>query len=158
MKMSDRNKIEQFQKVVYRFFRDNGVNRKEMAELLKLQFENFASDDEKTHRSWEDQRKRLSKESIDDFRKMWDEFVQKSIDFVRKHEDVKKAIAEDTEEIIKEWNPDLKEGEEPLMYPDLRLSFGVDGLESSVEAGKWVCDTDSGISLSIGRREILQMM
>ena len=52
----------------------------------------------------------------------------------------------------------LKEGEEPLMCPDLRLSFGVDGLESSVEAGKWVCDTDSGISLSIGRREILQMM
>jgi hypothetical protein len=45
-----------------------------------------------------------------------------------------------------------------LMYPDLRLSFGVDGLESSVEAGKWVSDTDSGISLSIGRREILQMM
>ena len=154
----NREKIEQFQKVVYRFFRDNGVNRKEMAELLKLQFENFASDDEKTHRSWEDQRKRLSKEAIDDFRKMLDEFVQKSIDFVRKHEDVKKAIAEDTEEIIKEWNPDLKEGEESLMYPDLRLSFGVDGLESSVEAGKWVCDTDSGISLSIGRREILQMM
>ena len=89
---------------------------------------------------------------------MWDEFVQKSIDFVRNHEDVKKAIAEDTEEIIKEWNPDLKEGETPLMYPDLRLSFGVDGLESSVEAGKWVSDTDSGISLSIGRREILQMM
>ena len=80
------------------------------------------------------------------------------IEFIRKHEDVKKAIAEDTEEIIKEWNPDLKEGEEPLMYPDLRLSFGVDGLESSVEAGKWVCDTDSGITLSIGRREILQMM
>ena len=92
----NREKIEQFQKVVYRFFRDNDVNRKEMAELLKLQFENFASDDEKTHRSWGDQRKRLSKESIDDFRKMWDEFVQKSIDFVRKHEDVKKAIAEDT--------------------------------------------------------------
>ena len=56
----NREKIEQFQKVVYRFFRDNSVNRKEMAELLKLQFENFASDDEKTYRSS-------------------DEFVQKSI-------------------------------------------------------------------------------
>ena len=67
MIMLDREKIEQFQKVVYRFFRDNDVNRKEMAELLKLQFENFASDDEKSYRSWEDQRKRLSKEAIDDF-------------------------------------------------------------------------------------------
>ena len=158
MIMLDREKIEQFKMVVYRFFRDNDVNKKEMAELLKLQFENFASDDEKSYRSCKEERQRLSKESIDDFRKMWDEFVQKSIDFVRKHDDIKKAIAEDREEIIKEWNPDLKEGEKPLMYPDLRLSFGIDGLESSVEAGKWVCATDSGISLSIGRREILQMM
>ena len=81
----NQEKIEQFQKVVYRFFRDNGVNRKDMAELLKFQFDNFAGDDEKSYRSS-------------------DEYVQKSIDFVRKQEDVKKAIAEDTEEIIKEDN------------------------------------------------------
>ena len=56
-----------------------------MDELLKLQFENFAGDDEKSYRSS-------------------DEYVQKSIDFVLKQDDVKKAIAEDTEEIIKEDN------------------------------------------------------
>jgi hypothetical protein len=101
-------------------------------------------------------RKKLSQESIDDFDKMWHDFVQASIDYVRNHEDVKKLIAEERDELTEEWNKNLSG--DYKMIPDLRLSFGVDGLDESIEAGKWTPATDSGICLKVGSRDLIQMM
>ena len=147
---------DQFKKLVYGFFRDNKMNATDMADLLKANFEFYATEHAKEGKSWLDMRKKLSQESIDDFDKMWHEFVQKSIDYVRNHEDVKQLIAAERDELAEEWNKNLSG--DYKMIPDLRLSFGVDGLDESIEAGKWTAATDSGICLSVGSRDLIQMM
>ena len=156
----DIQKREEFRKVVYRFFRDNDdVDAKQMAEMLKSLFVFYATDHSQ-HRGgkYDDMRERLSEDSVKDFRALWDEFVQKSIDFVRNHDDVKRIIEEERQDIIREWNPDAKEDGEFLMQPDLQLSFGVDGLDASVEYGEWVLSTDSSMCLRIGNRSVIDMM
>ena len=37
-------------------------------------------------------------------------------------------------------------------------AIGVDGLDESVKEGKWVSATDSGISISVGNKDIIEMM
>lgn len=102
-------------------------------------------------------RKKLSEGSIKDFSEMWDSFVQQSIDFVNNHDDVKSLIESEKKELSEEWNKDIEEGEFK-MTPDVRLSFGIDGMDESIKAGKWVSATDSAISLSVGNRDLIEMM
>ena len=156
--MLDIKKTEEFKKVVYTFFREHDdIDARDMAALLKAMFEYYATDHTKSMRTMGETRGRLDEQTVKDFREMWEGFVQQSIDFVRNHEDVQKAIEDDRQEIIDEWNP-KKDEKGVVVTPDLRLSFGVDGLESSVEHGEWVAATDSGISLRIGPRSIIEMM
>lgn len=148
---------EEFKKLIYTFFRDNSLTSRDMSELLRGSFEFFATEHDKDGKTWLDMRKKLSQKSIDDFRQMWEDFVQDSIDYVKSHEDVQKIIASERDELIEEWNKDVPESEYK-MIPDLRLSFCVDGLDESVKDGKWVSATDSAISLQVGNRNIIEMM
>ena len=148
---------DEFKKLIYGFFRDNKLNKDEMSGLLRAGFEFFATEHAKVGKSWLDMRKQLSEESIKDFGEMWEGFVQQTIDFVRNHEDVKKLIESEKKDLSYEWNKDIEDGEYK-MIPDVRLNFGVDGLDESIREGKWVSATDSGISISVGNRNIIEMM
>ena len=148
---------EKFKKNVYKFFRDENITSKEISELLKQQFEFYATDHSKEGKTWLDFKKKLSDSTLKDFENMWDGFVQQTIDFVREHKDVQDVIEEERQELIDEWNPNLKEGDFK-MVPDLKISFGADGLDESVKEGKWTPGTDSGICLRIGSRNIIEMM
>ena len=148
---------DEFKKLIYGFFRDNKLNKDEMSGLLRAGFEFFATEHAKAGKSWLDMRKQLSEESIKDFGEMWEGFVQQTIDFVRNHEDVQKLIESEKKDLSDEWNKDIEDGEYK-MIPDVRLNFGVDGLDESIREGKWVSATDSGISISVGNRNIIEMM
>ena len=148
---------DKFKKEVYKFFRDENLTKEDISELLKQQFEFYATDHTKEGKSWLDFKKKMPESTLKDFREMWEGFVQQSIDFINAHEEVKNVIEEERQELIEEWNPNAKD-DEFKMLPDLRISFGADGLDESVKAGKWVAATDSGICLRIGSRNIIEMM
>lgn len=148
---------EKFKKNVYKFFRDENLTSSEISELLKQQFEFYATDHSKKGKTWLDFKKKLSESTLEDFKNMWEGFVQQSIDFIKEHDEVQKVIEEERKELIDEWNPNAKEGDFK-MTPDLRISFGADGLDESVKEGKWTPATDSGICLRIGSRNIIEMM
>ena len=148
---------DEFKKLIYGFFRDNKLNKDEMSSLLRAGFEFFATEHAKPGKSWLDMRKQLSEQSVKDFGDMWEGFVQQTIDFVKNHEDVQKLIESEQKDLTEEWNKNIKSGEYK-MIPDVRLNFGVDGLDESIREGKWVSATDSGISISVGSRNIIEMM
>ena len=148
---------EEFKKLIYSFFRDNNLKKEDMSKLLRSALEYFSTEHAKPGKSWLDMRKKLSEGSIKDFSEMWDSFVQQSIDFVNNHDDVKSLIESEKKELSEEWNKDIEEGEFK-MTPDVRLSFGIDGMDESIKAGKWVSATDSAISLSVGNRDLIEMM
>ena len=148
---------EEFKKLIFTFFRDNSLTSRDMSELLRGYFEFFATEHDKEGKTWLDMRKKLSQKSIDDFRQMWEDFVQDSIDYVKSHEDVQQIIESERDELIKEWNKGIPDSKYK-MIPDIRLSFCVDGLDESVKGGKWVAATDSAISLQVGNRNIIEMM
>lgn len=151
----DREKFDKFKSIVYKFFREEKVSKEDMREFARVNFEYWATN--YSNRKEHDFRKDLSEETLDDFREMWEGFVQKSIDFVKEHQDVQDVIAREKENVTKEWNPNAAEGDY-MIFPDLRLHFGVDGLDESVKEGKWVSATDSGISISVGNKDIIEMM
>ena len=148
---------DEFKKLIYGFFRDNNLTKEDMTGLLRAGFEFFATEHAKEGKSWLDMRKQLSEDSIRDFGEMWEGFVQQSIDFVRNHEDVRKLVESEQKELAEEWNKDIEIGEFE-MIPDIRMGFGIDGMDESIRAGKWVSATDSAIHLSVGNRNIIEMM
>lgn len=148
---------DEFKKLIYGFFRDKKLDSREMSGLLRGAFEFFSTEHAKESKSWLDMRKKLSQQSIDDFKEMWEGFVQQSIDYVADHEDVRQLIEAERSELTEEWNRDIEDGENRII-PDLRLYFGVDGLDESVEEGSWVSATDASISLQVGNRNIIEMM
>ena len=148
---------DEFKKLIYGFFRDRKLDSREMSRLLRSTFEFFSTEHVKEGKSWLDMRKKLSQKSIDDFEEMWEGFVQQSIDYVAGHEDVRQLIEAERNELTEEWNRNIKNSEIKII-PDVRLYFGVDGLDESVKEGSWVPATDASISLQVGNRNIIEMM
>ena len=148
---------DEFKKLIYEFFRDKKIDKYDMTKLLRSAFEFFGTEHAKEGKSWLDMRKNLSQKSIDDFKFMWEGFVQQTIDYVSSHEDVRLLIEKEREDLTEEWNRDI-EDDELKIIPDLRLHFGVDGLDESGAEGEWVSATTSCISLEVGNRSIIEMM
>ena len=154
----DIERRDEFKKLIYGFFRDHDdVDVKDMTELLRSAFEFYASE----HGSYTEHRQKMnemiSAESRDDFKTMWEEFVQKTIDYVNDHEDVKTTIETERKNVSDEWNKNVKEGSF-RMEPDLRFLFSIDGLDESLEHKKWAPATDSAIILRVGNKDIIEMM
>lgn len=149
--------IDEFKKVVFSFFRDHDdVNAAEMSRMLAGMFSYF-KDSEKDET--DSAVSTISEESRKDFREMWEGFVQKTIDFVNTHEDVKAAIETKKKTVTEKWNIGLEPDSDgnPIMIPDVRLGFSVDGLDESLKAGEWTPASDSYISLNVGNRSIIEM-
>ena len=153
--MEIENKIaEEFCRNVRRFERDNGLNGKQMMEMLKMMWENYERDEsdvESTPSSLIEQHDGIDENDIKDFRVMWEMFVNKTIEYINKHENVQKAIDDKRMEVMKDWEKRDKE----LFEPDIRLNFNVDGIDGSLKDGEWTAATDSAISLTVGEYPII---
>ena len=153
--MEIENKIaEEFCRNVRRFGRDNGLNGKQMMEMLKMVWENYERDEsdvESTPSSLIEQHDGIDENDIKDFRVMWDMFVNKTIEYINEHENVQKAIDDKRREVMKDWNKRDKE----LFEPDIRLNFNVDGIDGSLKDGEWTASTDSAILLMVGTYPII---
>ena len=153
--MEIENKIaEEFCRNVRRFSRDNGLNNKQMMEMLKMTWENYERDDsdvESTPSSLIEQHDGIDENDIKDFRTMWEMFVNKTIEYINEHENVQKAIDDKRREVMKDWSKRDKE----LFEPDIRLNFNVDGIDGSLKDGEWTAATDSAISLTVGQYPII---
>ena len=147
--MEIENKIaEEFCRNVRRFGRDNGLNGKQMMEMLKMMWKNYEHDEsdvESTPSSLIEQHDGIAENDIKDFRTMWEMFVNKTIEYVNEHENVQKAIDDKRKEVMKDWEKRDKE----LFAPDIRLNFNVDGIDGSLKDGEWTPTTDSAISLTV---------
>ena len=91
-----------------------------------------------------------------DLVKLHEKMVQDCIDFVNSHYWAKKLIEKKKAEIMKEWNKDLPENLHT--EPDLRIYFGVDGLDESVTEGNWVPSTDSYLGIYVGNKSVIESM
>jgi hypothetical protein len=91
-------------------------------------------------------------EDFKDFRKLHDQIVQMSIDFINSHPKVKEKIEEKRKEVEEAWNKDLPE--DCHLYPDVRMYFGVDSLDDSLENNEWVSSTDSYLQLTVGNSDV----
>ena len=153
--MEIENKIvEEFCRNVRRFGRDNGLNGKQMMEMLKMMWENYEheeSDVESFPSSLNEQHDGIDENDIKDFRAMWEMFVNKTIEYINEHENVQKAIDDKRKEVMKDWEKRDKE----LFEPDIRLNFNVDGVDGSLKDGEWTPPTDSAISLTVGTHPII---
>ena len=153
--MEIENKIaEEFCRNVRRFGRDNGLNGKQMMEMLKMMWENYEHDEsdvESTPSSLIEQHDGIDENDIKDFRAMWDMFVNKTIEYINGHENVQKAIDDKRKDVMKDWNQRDKE----VFEPDIRLNFNVDGVDGSLKDGEWTAATDSAISLTVGEYPII---
>ena len=153
--MEIENKIaEEFCRNVRRFARDNGMNGKQMMEMLKMMWENYERDEsdvEAFPSSLIELNDGIAEHDIKDFRAMWDMFVNKTIEYINEHENVQKAIDDKRREVMKGWSIRDKE----LFEPDIRLNFNVDGVDGSLKDGEWTPATDSAISLTVGTYPII---
>ena len=153
--MEIENKIaEEFCRNVRRFARDNGMNGKQMMEMLKMMWENYEheeSDVESFPSTLIELHDGIDENDIKDFRVMWDMFVNKTIEYINEHENVQKAIDDKRKEVMKDWEKRDKE----LFEPDIRLNFNVDGVDGSLKDGEWTPATDSAISLTVGTYPII---
>ena len=145
---------EEFCRNVRRFARDNGMNGKQMMEMLKMMWENYERDEsdvESTPSSFIEQRDGIDENDIKDFRAMWEMFVNKTIEYINEHENIQKAIDDKRKEVMKDWSQSDKE----LFEQDIRLKFNVDGIDGSLKDGEWTAATDSAISLTVGTYPII---
>lgn len=153
--MEIENKIaEEFCRNVRRFGRDNGLNGKQMMEMLKMVWENYEheeSDVESFPSSLIELNDGIDENDIKDFRAMREMFVNKTIEYINEHENVQNAIDDKRKEVMKDWNNRDKE----LFEPDIRLNFNVDGIDGSLKDGEWTPTTDSAISLMVGTYPII---
>ena len=153
--MEIENKIaEEFCRNVRRFGRDNGLNDKQMMEMLKMMWENYERDEsdvESTPSSLIEEHDGIDENDIKDFRAMWEMFVNKTIEYINEHENVQKVIDDKRREVMKAWSQRDKE----LFEPDIRLNFNVDGIDGSLKDGEWTSTTDSAISLMVGQYPII---
>ena len=153
--MEIENKIaEEFCRNVRRFERDNGLNGKQMMDMLKMMWENYERDEsavESFPSSLIELNDGIDENDIKDFRAMWEMFVNKTIEYINEHENVQKAIDDKRREVMKDWEKRDKE----LFEPDIRLNFNVDGIDGSLKDGEWTAATDSAISLMVGTHPII---
>lgn len=153
--MEIENKIaEEFCRNVRRFGRDNGLNGKQMMEMLKMVWENYEheeSDVESFPSSLIELNDGIDENDIKDFRAMREMFVNKTIEYINEHENVQNAIDDKRKEVMKDWNNRDKE----LFEPDIKLNFNVDGIDGSLKDGEWTPTTDSAISLMVGTYPII---
>ena len=153
--MEIENKIaEEFCRNVRRFARDNGMNGKQMMEMLKMMWEIYERDEsdvESTPSSLIEQHNGIDENDMKDFRVMWEMFVNKTIEYINEHENVQKAIDDKRREVMKGWS--IRDME--VFEPDIRLNFNVDGVDGSLKDGEWTAATDSAISLTVGEYPII---
>lgn len=77
--------------------------------------------------------------------------VQELIDFINGNPGIKEMIETKRKEIS---NKIKKESGEDYT-PDLRVYFGIDGLDSSLEEGKWIPSTDSSLGIYLGNINVI---
>ena len=147
---------DKFTKMIYGFYRENkeNTNAADMALLLRTAFEQFVKDYD-SKRNHYGTAPEVTDEEKKDFREFWDGIVQGIIDFVNKHPHLKQVMTDRQNVMAEEWKKNLSGEYAPV--PDVRFSFGVDGLDSSLEYGEWVSATDSYCALSVGNEPIIEM-
>lgn len=141
---------DDFKKLVFDFYKNNGLNSKEMSVMLKNMFMFFATDytENKEYCS-----SLLNEKDTEDFKQMWSGFVQQFIDFVNSHPNVKETISREKERLDSMWNDDNCKYR---IEPDLNIHFGADCLDESIKEGKWVCYTDSYMNMNVGNSHIVE--
>ena len=147
---------DKFTKMIYGFYRENkeNTNAADMALLLRTAFEQFVKDYD-SKRNHYGTAPEVTDEEKKDFCEFWDGIVQGIIDFVNKHPHLKQVMTDRQNVMTEEWKKNLSGEYAPV--PDVRFSFGVDGLDSSLEYGEWVSATDSYCALSVGNEPIIEM-
>ena len=156
--MDKEKQTELYWHIIRWYHNNKEIGRKDFAKMLAVVFENFAQEDEiytEERLGASDDRNIIPLEDIVDFRKMWQGFMQQTIDFVNSHPETKKHIEEVKLKKQEQWNTEYGTD---CMHPDLRISFGADCLEESVEAGQWVAATDSYCDLRVADHSVLSMM
>lgn len=87
--------------------------------------------------------------------KFHDEIVQRCIDFVKENpeliDEINKTKESTRVELLKKYGSFV-----PNIEPDVRIYFGIDGFDESIKEGKWVPDTDSYMSLTVGNKTLYE--
>lgn len=79
-----------------------------------------------------------TKNALDKFREFHYFIAEKCIEFIHNNEDIYSLIKEQQE------------------LSDIRMSFCIDNLKSSIEECKWMPSSDSCLSISVGDKIILE--
>ena len=143
---------DDFKKLVFDFYKNNGLNSKEMSVMLKNMYMFFATDytENKEYCS-----SLLNEKDTEDFKQMWSGFVQQFIDFVNSHPNVKETIFIEKERLDSMWNDDNCKYR---IEPDLNIHFGADCLDESIKEGVWVPSTDSYLVITAGNETVIESM
>lgn len=140
---------DDFKKLIFDFYKKNKLNSKEMAVMLKNMYMFFATDYSEDREYCQSL---LNEKDTEEFKQMWEGFVQQTIDFVNSHPNVKETISREKERLNSMWN----DGSDYRIEPDLNIHFGADCLDESIKSGKWTCYTDSYMNMNVGNSHIIE--
>lgn len=86
-----------------------------------------------------------------DLSEFHNKITQEIIDFINGNPGIKEMI----EVKRKEISDKIKEESGKDYTPDLRVYFGIDGLDSSLEFGEWTPETDSSLGIYLGNINVI---
>lgn len=92
----------------------------------------------------------VSNETVEDFKKWNFDMVQKAIDFVNSHPDLKECIYRKQKDM--EYTTE-HDGKEMKWIPDISFVFSVDGLADSINNEKWVPTSDTYMGYMLGKEQ-----
>lgn len=145
---------DKFKKTLTQFVKDNGIKMSdpEFIKLLRSWFEYFSHDYKNDNTYCKDFNSNTP--AYQKLRTLHESIVSQCIDFIRNNEDIKQMIEEKRDLVRKEWNSSEND---IIIEPDIRMYFGIDGLDDSINAGEWSPGSDSNITLRVGNTNVLDI-
>ena len=161
-----RDLTREFSDYVKQFRKDNNLSWKELFKIIEDAFlwvreiksikekENYEMaqpvDYSKLALSW------ISEQTVTDFSKWAEDMVQKTIDFVNSHPDLKEVILNRQKEMV---FVETAGNTEYTCAPSLTFTFTIDNLLYSIAENKWVPASDIYMGYYLGRnQEIIYTM
>lgn len=137
---------------VFKKYKD--VKGNDFAKVLNMAAQSYYNNREISEKVAEENYKFITDDDLKDVRELWESMIQQFIDFMREHQNILNELSVTKDMIKQDWNDYFKFS----MDPDIRFSLYADGLDYSIEDGKWTSGTDSSFAIFAGNQAVIEKM
>lgn len=142
---------KEFLKKICDFKKEKGLSFVEINQMLEqahMTFNEYVDSEAFEKKSYFTSHPDLKPETNVAFDKFWKETVQRTIDFINEHPDLKEVIE-------KERDNESYTLKSFTHRPDAHIGFSFDELMASAAEGEWVPVSDSYMAIKVGQKTII---